>query len=82
MGVGFARNAAQGTEAASPRNPFVSLVSLASGAPLASVRPGYVVTRTGVHLGMTPELTRGFAFVKLAPARRRGRARRNGAPRP
>jgi hypothetical protein len=35
--------------------------------PLASVRPGYVMTRTGVHLGMTSELTDGFAFVKLAP---------------
>jgi hypothetical protein len=33
-----------------PRNPFVSLVSLASGAPLSSVRPGYIVTREGVHL--------------------------------
>src|SRR5882724_4309966 len=67
MGVGFDRNGAQGTEPGTPRNPFVSLVSLASGAPLGSVRPGYIVTRNGVHLGMNAELTRGFAFIKLAP---------------
>src|SRR5439155_8695551 len=44
------------------------------GAPLASVRPGYIVTREGVHLGMSAERTRGFAFIKLAanPASRPG----------
>ncbi|CAN5911518.1 hypothetical protein BH11PSE3_BH11PSE3_39550 [soil metagenome] len=68
MGVGFARNAAQGTESGASKNPFTSLVSLASGAPVSSVRPGYIVTRSGVHLGMTAELTRNFAFIKLAPS--------------
>lgn len=68
MGVGFGRNGAQGTEAGTPRNPFTSLVSLASGAPASTVRPGYIVTRTGVHLGMTADRTRDFAFVKLAPS--------------
>jgi hypothetical protein len=76
MGVGFDRHSAQGTEASIPRNPFTSLVSLASGAPLSSVRPGYVVTRTSVHLGMTADLTRDFAFVKLSPSP----ASRPGAP--
>ena len=81
MGVGFDRTGAQGTEPGAPRNPFVSLVSLASGAPLSSVRPGYIVTREGVHLGMSAERTRGFAFIKLAsnPASRPGVP--NGAPR-
>ena len=81
MGVGFARHAAQGTEAASPRNPFVNLVALASGSPASSVRPGYVVTRSGVLLGTTPEVVRGFAFVKLS--RTGGTAQRpqwNAAP--
>lgn len=67
MGIGFDRESAQGTSGAAPRNPFVGLVSLASGRPADSVRPGYVITRTGVHLGMTAELTRGMAFVKLSP---------------
>ena len=30
------------------------------------MRPGYIVTREGVHLGMSAERTRGFAFIKLA----------------
>jgi len=74
MGIGFDRTGAQGSEPGVPRNPFVSLVSLASGAPLSSVRPGYIVTREGVHLGMSAERTRGFAFIKLAsnPASRPG----------
>jgi hypothetical protein len=74
MGIGFDRMGAQDTEPGVPRNPFVSLISLASGSPLSSVRPGYIVTREGVHLGMSGERTRGFAFIKLAasPASRPG----------
>src|SRR5258708_1451371 len=68
MGIGFDRESAQGTEGTTPRNPFTNLVSLASGAPLSSIRPGYIVTRTTVHLGMTAELTHDFAFVKLQPS--------------
>jgi hypothetical protein len=76
MGIGFDRESAQGTEAGVPRNAFTNLVSLASGAPLSSLRPGYIVTRTTVYLGMTAELTHDFAFVKLAPSA----AARPGAP--
>ena len=67
MGIGFDRGKAERSTSTAPKNPFVNLVSLASGAPVNSVRPGYVITRTAVHLGMTPELTRDFAFVKLTP---------------
>lgn len=82
MGIGFDRGAAQATaDDSSPKNPFVSLVSLASGRPVSSVRPGYVITRTGVHLGMTPALTRHMAFVKLTPkAHPPGILDWNGAP--
>ena len=68
MGIGFDRRGAQGGNQGveAPRNPFVNLTSLASGASTSSIRPGYIVTRTGIHLGMTPELTRTFAFVKLS----------------
>ena len=76
LGVGFDRDSAQGGAASAPRNPFTRLVSLASGAPLSSVRPGYIVTRTAVHLGITAEHTHDFAFVKLTP----GAASRPGAP--
>jgi hypothetical protein len=61
MGIGFDRAAAQGTGDTAPRNPFVNITSP------GSVRPGYIVTRTGVHLGMSAALTRNFAFVKLSP---------------
>ncbi|TAJ82483.1 hypothetical protein [Reyranella sp.] len=67
MGVGFDRDSAQGTAVSAPKNPFVSLTSLASGQPVSRVRPGYVITRNAVHLGMTPDLTRHMAFVKLTP---------------
>jgi hypothetical protein len=67
MGIGFGRNSAQGTAPTAQRNPFIALSSLASGLPASTVRPGYIVTREGIHLGMTPELTRNFAFVKLTP---------------
>ncbi len=87
MGIGFDRTGAEGigtggTGPGVPRNPFVSLASLASGAPLTSVRPGYVVTREGVHLGMSAERTRGFAFIKLAsnPASRPGVPEWSAAP--
>jgi hypothetical protein len=60
MGIGFDRAAAQGAGGAAPRNPFVNITSP------GSVRPGYIVTRTGVHLGMSAALTRNFAFVKLS----------------
>ena len=82
MGIGFDRGAAQATAGnTSPKNPFVSLVSLTSGRPVSSVRPGYVITRTGVHLGMTPALTRHMAFVKLTPkAHPPGVPDWNGAP--
>jgi len=67
MGVGFGRNSARGMVPTVQRNPFIALTSLASGVPANTVRPGYIVTREGIHLGMTPELTRNFAFVKLTP---------------
>jgi hypothetical protein len=67
MGIGFDRDAAQGSAPTAQRNPFVALTSLASGLPASRVRPGYILTREGIHLGMTPALTRNFAFVKLTP---------------
>jgi hypothetical protein len=77
MGIGLARDSAQGTQPTAPRNPFVSLTAIASGRPVSSIRPGYIVGRDGVHLGMTPALAANFAFVKLTPA---GGAEPNGLP--
>lgn len=67
MGIGFDRDSAQGSAPTVQRNPFVALTAVASGVPTASIRPGYIVGYDGIHLGMTPALTRNFAFVKLTP---------------
>jgi hypothetical protein len=82
MGIGFDREGAQGTDGKTERNPFVALTTAASGMPASRIRPGYVITREGVHLGMTPGLARDFAFVKLAPKGTgpRGETTWSGAP--
>jgi hypothetical protein len=67
MGVGLDRDGAQGSTPTAERNPFVALTSIASGVPASKVRPGYIVSHGGIHLGMTAALARNFAFVKLTP---------------
>src|SRR5260370_41771618 len=67
MGIGFDRESAQGTAAGEPRNAFTNLVSLASGAPLASVRPGYIVTRTTVYLVCRLLLEKKKNNIELVP---------------
>jgi hypothetical protein len=66
MGVGF--NAGKGFSAsvveAAAANPFTNLASM-SGFPLATVRPGYVITKDGVNLGVSTAITQDMAFVKL-----------------
>lgn len=60
LGIGFAREADHQAQSTPDKNPFLSLDS-------GRVRRGYVVTREGVHVGLTEANTRGdFAFVKLA----------------
>lgn len=66
MGIGFDRGAAQGTPDAAPRNPFLNLTELASGSSAAAVRRAYLLTRSGVQLGLTADSTRAFGFVALA----------------
>jgi hypothetical protein len=39
-------------------NPFLNLTSLASGQPVSTVRPGYLITDSGVTLAMSTQLTR------------------------
>ena len=65
MGIGFDRQSGANPAPSFPNNPFTSLSSLASGAPVSSVRSGYEITTTGVYLGMNPANTQNFTFVKL-----------------
>ena len=69
MGVGFDRGASS-TQPPAPynnTNPFTNIVSLASGQPVSNLAPGYVISNSGVTLGLSSSATNNFAFVKLLP---------------
>lgn len=71
MGIGFARESPQQQHGTPGYNSFLNLTSVASNGSLAPLpatwRNGYVVTPTGVYLGLTAANTASAAFVKLAP---------------
>ena len=76
MGVGFDRGSSSITPPAAfnNTNPFINIVSLASGNPISTLRPGYLITNGGVTLGLsnTADVNNNnpgsnFAFVKLTP---------------
>ena len=62
IGIGFAREHDHQPKGTPDKNPFLNAAT--SGG--ATMRRGYVVTRHGVHVGLTANNTEGpFAFVKL-----------------
>jgi hypothetical protein len=75
LGIGFGRpsstelndDQAQGRI---NKNAFLNIAAInGDGSNVAPLRRGYIVTRQGVHIGLTADNTRGdFAYVKLAPA--------------
>lgn len=66
MGVGFGREGNGQTQGTPDKNPLLNLAAI-DGRPIAPAtnRRGYVVTRDGVHVGLTPANTGGFRFAKL-----------------
>lgn len=66
MGVGFGREGNGQTQGTPQKNPLLNLAAI-DGRPIApgTYRRGYVVTRDGVHVGLTPANTGRFQFVKL-----------------
>lgn len=66
MGVGFGREGNGQSQGTPSRNPLLNLIAF-DGQPIApgSYRKGYVVTREGVRVGLTPAVAAGFRFVKL-----------------
>jgi hypothetical protein len=66
MGVGFGREGNGQTQGTPEKNPLLNLSAI-DGRPIApaTYRRGYVVTRDGVHVGLTPANSGGFRFVKL-----------------
>ena len=64
IGVGFDREHDHMAQSTPQKNPFLNIASTSD----APSRRGYVVTRLGVHVGLTRKNTQGdFHFVKLAP---------------
>ena len=64
MGIGFGREDDHQDQSTPDTNPLLNAEPPGPG----SVHRGYVVTRTGVHVGLTRANTRGrFRFVKLDP---------------
>lgn len=68
MGVGFGREGNGQSQGTPDKNPLLNIVAI-DGRPIAptTFRRGYVVTRDGVHAGLTPALAAGFRFAKLGP---------------
>ena len=65
MGVGFARQGDRQAQSTPDHNPFLMLETMGTPEAPGTMRRGYVVTRRGVALGLTPEVASGFSFVKL-----------------
>ncbi|MBV8407790.1 MAG: hypothetical protein JOY64_09185, partial [Alphaproteobacteria bacterium] len=66
MGVGYNRgNFIQPPPAGSNINPFTNIVPI--GQSPSTYRQGYVITNSGVTLGLSTAATQGFSAVKLTP---------------
>ncbi|ACL57732.1 hypothetical protein [Methylobacterium nodulans] len=64
MGVGFGREGDGQARSTPETNPFLNLAPTGAG----PARRGYIVTKEGVHVGLTHANTRGdYRFVKLDP---------------
>jgi hypothetical protein len=70
LGIGFARRGDHQAQSGPDRNPFLNVARLDGDGPNPTpLRRGYIVTRRGVHVGLTAANTQGdFAYVKLARA--------------
>ncbi|WP_218831567.1 hypothetical protein [Bordetella genomosp. 9] len=72
IGIGYAREADHQSQSTPDKNPFLNLPGMGDGANPGREQPhrarrGYVVTREGVHVGLTPANTRGdYRYIKLA----------------
>ncbi|MGQ9366958.1 hypothetical protein [Azospirillum sp. ST 5-10] len=66
LGVGFGREHDGQPQGTPDKNPLLNLTAVGDRAVTpGSLRAGYIVTRDGVHIGLTPANAKGFAFAKL-----------------
>lgn len=69
LGVGFGRERDHQGQSTPDRNPLLNLPGMGRMDQPGAARRGYVVTREGVHVGLTAANTKGdYRFVKLAKA--------------
>ena len=71
MGMGFGRGHGREAENGTRKNPFINIATIAApgrdGESAQGMRRGYIVTRRGVHVGLTGENTQPpFSYVALA----------------
>ena len=68
LGIGFARRGDHQAQSGPAKNPFLHVATV-NGAKAQRLRSGYLVTRSGVFVGLTAANTQGgFTYVKLARA--------------
>ncbi|MFO1159361.1 MAG: autotransporter domain-containing protein [Reyranellaceae bacterium] len=68
MGIGYDRDQMSTiAPVGSKINAFTNITSLASGASLDSYRQGYIITNTGITLGLSTAATQNFGVIKLTP---------------
>ncbi|MEH3144174.1 MAG: autotransporter domain-containing protein [Methylobacterium frigidaeris] len=66
MGVGFGRETDIQPKGTPDKNPFLNVTSTSTDASGGVTSPGYIVSRTGVQVGLDAQNTQGgFTFVKL-----------------
>lgn len=69
LGIGFAREGDHQSQSTPDKNPFLNLPGMGTAASPGPLTRGYVVTRAGVHVGLTAANTRGsYRFVQLQRA--------------
>ena len=68
MGVGFGRLSTQQPSGTADKNPLLNIVAMKDGVTISSskIRQGYVITETGVWVGLAKRSIKEFSFTKLS----------------
>ncbi|TCT06206.1 hypothetical protein [Aquabacter spiritensis] len=66
LGIGFARQGDRQAQSTPDRNPFLNLPDMGTAEAPGAMRRGYVVSKSGVAIGLSAAAAKNFAFLKLA----------------
>lgn len=69
LGIGFGRVAAGQPQGTPDKNAILNIVDIVGGATtsLASLWPGYIISKAGITIGLTDSNTAGMEFASLPP---------------